>query len=474
MEELLADGKPLQGNNVKLAWRDSMLDESIIPICYNSYWRVWNRTMYVAGLRVEDGVRPYALRVGAGGKLDGTTYETDIERDAETNLFSTGTLSRAMANYIMSHSTEVFEHSYQTSHISTNLMRIAFDSRAGDNDALIRSLSSAFSRRDPYAPIYLSKEELDEFEKRDDLQDYRRQYREAKEANDDALAEKLKQRIGYLINFLEKLKLKENRRHYFKTMDHLRGTHQSTAHLPPQLTESARRIREAPCSRMAVTVSGLMKADCNSVKLAGYLIAFLQERNLDAELRGSQDPKPVRCLLCSLTFDNSGNLSRHVSNTHFFKEEFTCPECYRNGNHVVIGPSCVHWAAHVKHYHNQFIAPSVSRCLQPAYCPLCTKRFTESGFSRHACFKNGSKLSYPFPCPQCRRDGMDDTVIPGFADWVIHVKNAHDGDDAVQGAIVRRAEVKRPASMLECGDFGRELKRVRDDDDREMHRIEVC
>lgn len=52
-----------------LHWKTDKLNDNIFPVTYDKYWKVWNRLWYVAGSR--DSVRPYALRVGAGGKLDG-------------------------------------------------------------------------------------------------------------------------------------------------------------------------------------------------------------------------------------------------------------------------------------------------------------------------------------------------------------------------------------------------------------------
>lgn len=56
---------------IPAAWKESMLDEKIIPISYHQFWEIWNRCALVAGLRDEDKLRPYSLRVGTGGRLDG-------------------------------------------------------------------------------------------------------------------------------------------------------------------------------------------------------------------------------------------------------------------------------------------------------------------------------------------------------------------------------------------------------------------
>lgn len=66
--------KPLgqEVDYVPLKWKPEKQEkDAIIPICYNTYNRLWNRTCFVAGLRDEDKMRPYAMRVGAGNRLDG-------------------------------------------------------------------------------------------------------------------------------------------------------------------------------------------------------------------------------------------------------------------------------------------------------------------------------------------------------------------------------------------------------------------
>ncbi|KAF1729487.1 hypothetical protein CRV24_010496 [Beauveria bassiana] len=62
IDQLLPE-KPLDHDYVPLHWKSSVLDAKIVPCSYRSFWKVWNRTLYVAGLRNDDNIRPYALRV---------------------------------------------------------------------------------------------------------------------------------------------------------------------------------------------------------------------------------------------------------------------------------------------------------------------------------------------------------------------------------------------------------------------------
>ncbi|EJP61116.1 uncharacterized protein BBA_09921 [Beauveria bassiana ARSEF 2860] len=467
IDQLLPE-KPLDHDYVPLHWKSSVLDAKIVPCSYRSFWKVWNRTLYVAGLRNDDNIRPYALRVGAGGRLDGMDgpLKPRASQVWEANhSLSTGSLTRALSNYIMSHTTEVFERSYQARHLTANLMRIAFDSRAGDNDRMIRSLSSAFSRRDPDAPIYVSTDELAAFEERKDIQTLRQLHKETfKKEPHKATA--IKNQIRYLLDCLEKLKLQEIRRKYFDTVDNLRGRHESTEHLDPQLTENPRSAREVPSFQRAVLSGKFMRENASVVTLGESLIAYLEERPTKLCPPVSKPPPPksanvmdMRCLLCCVPFATVATLSRHVSTAHSFDEPFNCPECERNGVLVQVEQSCISWASHVKAYHKQFIAPSVAVSLKPAYCPLCAKCFTERGFSLHFRQAHKDKLSYPFACPECDREGIHDSMICSFDAWGFHVQNTHDGGDTAFGAIVGKRGIKRAASTADDNALGRKVRK---------------
>lgn len=54
---------------VPLKWKPEFEEKEIFPLSYHRFWVLWNRVWFVAGNR--DSVRPYAMRVGSGGRLDG-------------------------------------------------------------------------------------------------------------------------------------------------------------------------------------------------------------------------------------------------------------------------------------------------------------------------------------------------------------------------------------------------------------------
>lgn len=71
-DQVLCPGPLEKGiNYVRLDWSDEVLKakKKIIPISYNQFLDIWNRVHFVAGSR--ERKRPYALRVSAGGRLDG-------------------------------------------------------------------------------------------------------------------------------------------------------------------------------------------------------------------------------------------------------------------------------------------------------------------------------------------------------------------------------------------------------------------
>lgn len=55
--------------SIKLPWKEELLEQSIFPLSYNRLWALWTQTLRVAGY--PEGLRPYALRVGAGSRLNG-------------------------------------------------------------------------------------------------------------------------------------------------------------------------------------------------------------------------------------------------------------------------------------------------------------------------------------------------------------------------------------------------------------------
>ena len=53
---------------IELKWKDEVLDRTVFGLSYRQFNDIWHRVCLAAGLRVEP--RLYALRVGAGARLD--------------------------------------------------------------------------------------------------------------------------------------------------------------------------------------------------------------------------------------------------------------------------------------------------------------------------------------------------------------------------------------------------------------------
>ncbi|KAG8422528.1 hypothetical protein J3459_010270 [Metarhizium acridum] len=124
-------------NFVELRWKEEFMadDKHIMPMNYRRFLDLWNEVREVAGCR--SGLRPYSIRVGAVGRLDGC-------------------LQPALCNFIVSHSTEVYERSYQLVRLQANLANIAFGDKARHDAALWEAISNTFHNRDPDAPTRLS------------------------------------------------------------------------------------------------------------------------------------------------------------------------------------------------------------------------------------------------------------------------------------------------------------------------------
>lgn len=56
-------------DRLDISWKEDFLDKPIFPLTYAQFYDLWNRCLLVIGCRKP--IRPYALRVGAGARMDG-------------------------------------------------------------------------------------------------------------------------------------------------------------------------------------------------------------------------------------------------------------------------------------------------------------------------------------------------------------------------------------------------------------------
>ncbi|KAL6794822.1 hypothetical protein GGI42DRAFT_128351 [Trichoderma sp. SZMC 28013] len=442
---------------VRLEWKDEVLkeDKKIVPISYNQFLDIWNRVHFVAGSREKK--RPYSLRVGAGGRLDGS-------------------LTSAVRNYTLGNSTPVFERSYQPVQIRQALAEIAFGELGKQDDDLWSVMSNAFLRRDPYAPIYLTQKEKDKFEKRKDITKLKMQVTITR--NRHGLRSKEEQklwgRIHHINNCLEKLQLSENRQVYFTEVDRLRALGKSTIHLHNPLATNPRRVvfqaSNAAAEKLSPLITDRTPPSALPDKVVAYLRGETTQDNEDAgtvtddsrlpKLEPSEKP---RCLLGCGQFFNKASLTRHVKQNHEFSDPFSCPECSHLGlGECWIEASPCAWSNHVERIHGKAHAPNVQpSMMKRAYCLLCENVFAARGFTQHLNKKHSMDFSQPFECPECRRlKQRKECLIGGREFWVAHVREAHDGGE-VPGAMLvsdkgyRQLNItkkrRRPAFKSETG-----------------------
>jgi hypothetical protein len=121
-------------DSVPIKWKPQVLDECIIPINYRMYLNLWTQTFMVSGVRDDEMMRPYALRVGAGSRLDGTSIQVIFSCCYHRINPSASNLTSSLRNYILHHSIEVFGKLSTETYPKKSLAAIAFPGLAGGNE----------------------------------------------------------------------------------------------------------------------------------------------------------------------------------------------------------------------------------------------------------------------------------------------------------------------------------------------------
>ncbi|KAI6612836.1 hypothetical protein MCOR14_011675, partial [Pyricularia oryzae] len=308
--------RPREAKYVKLPWKKEMLDREIIQIDYATLLRLWKRLVDVAGCR--DPMRPYSMRIGAGGRLDKA-------------------FKPAQRNYILSHSTFVFNKNYQPRDLGYNLSTIAFPNHAGGDTTeklseLMRNTSFTWNEN---APIYPTQKNLDSFERNSRIRAYRDEYANLK---DDCSPEAKKQanrvqsQISKSIDILCARAVERRRDEFWKKVDRRnaegKGTDDlQTEHINPRKARHQDSI--VPTTQIGQILS---KDNVGSNVFSNSLVAFLKCRDCDIETLlgedvGSQQPTqlnssglstaPAAKISASSTVLQTGNAmsSRSMANT---------------------------------------------------------------------------------------------------------------------------------------------------------------
>ncbi|RYP26341.1 hypothetical protein DL768_011750 [Monosporascus sp. mg162] len=444
-----------------LRWAAGIEDEPVLPIVYHTYWRIWKRTLFVAGLR-DDKQRPYSLRVGAGGRLSGS-------------------LTEPVRNYVMGNTADVFLKSYQARHVAQNLVQVAFgEELAGDDADLFHSLQRSFLQCDPAAPLYPPEEDVKAVEDREDIRRLRAEYKRvvAETSSDHPEAKSIAARIFYVRRSLFAQIMVDERRKYFVEADKLRASGQPG---PGPRSQDVNPFRACdPQGALAAELIGqFMQSDGKgykreSIRPADVYLAYLQRRPQEVAVllqRGAastptspliiqpKEPlpdssKPHRCLFGCGLFPNRGNLTRHSTRVHFekgtFDTPFYCPECRRLGmrDHTIDGP--MEWSNHIASNHDPRHAPSLPPNLlsrpgaswikEAPYwqlakgqgpCLVCGDILENAGaFVRHFKQLHVAKqelFKEPFLCQACTRQNLPPRRIENAADWQAHLADTHEG-----------------------------------------------
>ncbi|KAK3332649.1 hypothetical protein B0T19DRAFT_398396 [Cercophora scortea] len=184
-EELLQRPNIERTNYLELAWKPKMRTQSIIPLAYHRYRELWNRTVLVSG-----------------------------------------PLEPAVRNRVLSHTTAVFETSYQPQHLRENLQKLAFqDEGVLENRELFQMLGRALLMRDEHAPIYVFEVDLHSFELRKDIQELTAKYKAAtaEHGANDKISKRICAERFYLRETLSSLALEQRRNEYFAEADRRRA-----------------------------------------------------------------------------------------------------------------------------------------------------------------------------------------------------------------------------------------------------------
>ncbi|KAM7209967.1 hypothetical protein V8F06_014645, partial [Rhypophila decipiens] len=192
-----------------IPWKEEFLDKPLFPLRYSQFLELWTRCLLVIGCRKP--IRPYALRVGAGARMDDMLLpDTDYHQ----------TPSSTLRNNIMSHSRAIFENDYQTGVVRPNLASLAFGPKAVSRDeTLFSELRNMSLTRDEGAPNSVSEEQISKFRKRNDIAEFRAMIMASTDKSEKT---RLHNQIKTTVNTCIKLQLDVDRQAYFKEADRLR------------------------------------------------------------------------------------------------------------------------------------------------------------------------------------------------------------------------------------------------------------
>lgn len=337
-----------------------------------------------------------------------------------------GVLTPALRNYLLSHSSSMFERSYQPRHVRQDLLStIAPEAHAEHTADLFQILRNSSLRCDAGAPITVSREKIDHWKQE------RKDMRAVLESNDYKKSAQLR----VLVKKLSKAEITRQRQEYFKESNKRRVLGQATVDLhsvTPKLNASGESELQAKA------IGQHFRQPEKSTDDPIYRRKVIYVEMLVAFVKGTQQTVPT-CFICTgrhsleasgkkseAPFDSWQEVWKHTNKAHRNPKlwPFSCPECDRLGREESLDQvaNISEWCSHVHEHH----AP---RDKAPYRCILgCQTFFDQTTLRRHlrTCHPTLWTVNEPFPCPECERLGTKECIISDNLEWRRHIELHHD------------------------------------------------
>ncbi|KAI0402513.1 hypothetical protein F4802DRAFT_599947 [Xylaria palmicola] len=226
-----------------------------------------------------------------------------------------GCLTAALRNFILSHSTDVYENNYTTRRFRQDLAKLRFGVSAGLNELPFDMLRDLTIYTDSGAPIDLTKDQLQYIESRQDIKKLTAALDAAK---------------------LHELLLIDSRTKYFAEANELRANGKSTAHIrrptPAGSREHDELDMEAAVRSWTEDLTPDMLIEGRWEKTMDWLVHYMDiswrklskaRSSLASNRKHDAVPKiPLEsptCFLCLKTFKALSSLTRHCTTAHLRK-----------------------------------------------------------------------------------------------------------------------------------------------------------
>lgn len=154
-----------------------------------------------------------------------------INTDLKLTALYVGCLTSALRNFVISQSTDVYEHNYMTKRVRVDLARCRLGDLAGSNGLLFEFFRDLSIQRDPDAPIDITEDQRQYMESRNDTTELREALEKAKRSNDKTQIRKKKAALVLHRRQVEELLVHNSNIKYFAEADRLRKLGLPTTHL---------------------------------------------------------------------------------------------------------------------------------------------------------------------------------------------------------------------------------------------------